>query len=98
MHRATIFPISIKNITFYTLNVKHYFTVLATADLALSVTFFIGGLTRGALHSSEWIAYDALIGLPLGGTINSMQVMATVCVTVGNKFILIYQTYGKNKL
>ncbi|KAG5878751.1 hypothetical protein JTB14_023347 [Gonioctena quinquepunctata] len=63
-------------------SVYTYLAVLASTDLALSIIFFIGGLSKGAFYYTAMSTYDALVGLPLSGAINSLSVMATVAVTI----------------
>ncbi|KAJ8962853.1 hypothetical protein NQ318_001258 [Aromia moschata] len=62
--------------------------VLATTDLMTSLLLFFGGLSRGALYHRGWATYDALVGLPLGGAINSLSVLATIGVTVDRVLFL----------
>ncbi|KAJ8916320.1 hypothetical protein NQ315_005015 [Exocentrus adspersus] len=59
-----------------------YLAVLAATDLMMSFILLFGGLSRGALYYKGWATYDALVGLPLGGAINTLSVIATVAVTV----------------
>ncbi|XP_057662288.1 somatostatin receptor type 1 [Diorhabda carinulata] len=69
-------------------SVYTYLAVLAATDLALSITYFLGGLAHGVFHSTSWGAYDVLIGLPLGGAINSMGVLATAGLTIDRVLFL----------
>ncbi|CAG9864209.1 unnamed protein product [Phyllotreta striolata] len=69
-------------------SVYTYLTVLAAADLAISIMFLLGGLARGTFCSTSLFAYDTSIGLPVAGTINSMAVLATVGVTIDRVFYL----------
>ncbi|KAJ8972720.1 hypothetical protein NQ317_000804 [Molorchus minor] len=69
-------------------SVYTYLAVLAAMDLSMSVLLFLGGLSRGALYYRGWATYDALIGLPLGGIINSLSVTATVGVTIDRVLFL----------
>lgn len=51
----------------------------------MSIVILLGGLSRGIFYYEGWAIYDALIGLPLSGVINTWSVMATVGVTIGTK-------------
>nr|CAI5830110.1 unnamed protein product [Callosobruchus analis] len=59
-----------------------YLAVLAAMDLLMSISLFLGGLSRGFLFYNGWATYDALIGLPLCGAIGTLSIMATVGVTI----------------
>ncbi|XP_018567307.1 uncharacterized protein LOC108907939 [Anoplophora glabripennis] len=63
-------------------SVYTYLAVLAASDLLMSFMLFFGGLSRGVLYYRGWATYDALVGLPLGGAINTLSVIATVAVTI----------------
>lgn len=54
----------------------------------MSIVLLLGGLSRGILYYEGWAMYDALIGLPVSGIINTWSVMATTGVTIGMKQII----------
>ncbi|CAH1984639.1 unnamed protein product [Acanthoscelides obtectus] len=63
-------------------SVYTYLAVLAAMDLLMSISLFLGGLSRGFLFYKGWATYDALIGLPVCGAIGTLSIMATVGVTI----------------
>lgn len=56
---------------------------MVALDLFMSILLLLGGLSRGILYYEGWAIYDALIGLPVSGMINSWSVLAIVGVTIG---------------
>ncbi|CAH0550466.1 unnamed protein product [Brassicogethes aeneus] len=63
-------------------SVYTYLSVLALVDLMGSILLLLAGLSNGALWYEGWGYWDALVGVPLQGTVNCLGVCAVIFVMI----------------